>query len=498
MAIPALLSGVGAANANGFSKGSLMVAGQNRQKMIDAYQKDLAEGRITQQQYNANVALVNTAAQANDELPKKADGTALTTDEKANYIFSRVTEAMLTKKINSIQDAAEKKLLNKKVVDQQNYRAKILDGQIIGDDFGNEDNNPIYQVDGNDVSKADLLRIAKSEDADKYNFRITGDVETLQKFQKIQGVDKDIEAAQQEQEKQKDAELLTTLKGKVSDIEYNELLKNPESSYQYIADQALGYTRKDGERVPHWFGNQEEQTRDLYGDAIVDKAIEKYPAEKVEKPQGANGDTGTTAKLITEKENPNLNGKALVEVRDSDGNLIGNLGIHTNTGVYEKDGKRYASISGVSTTPEFRGKGRAIDLYRHALDEIKKLGFDGLYSDDAEVVDKKAINKIREKLIVEDLGNGEYLYLGVKGEKKGANGEVKPEITQEPTQSNDVFKAINDAAESKIGVRAKNIAMAKVASEYGDIGERAMVINSNFDQIVSHLKTNNKIEVRCP
>jgi len=492
MAIPALLSGVGAAKANGFSKGSLMVAGQNRQKMIDAYQKDLAEGRITQQQYNANVALVNTAAQANDELPKKADGTSLTTDEKANYIFSRVTEAMLTKKINSIQDAAEKKLLNKKVVDQQNYRAKILGGQIIGDDFGNEDNNPIYQVDGNDVSKKDLLRLAKSEDADKYHFRITGDVETLQKFQKIQGVDKDIEAAQQEQEKQKDAELLTTLKGKVSDIEYNELLKNPESSYQYIADQALGYTRKDGERVPHEFGGQEEQVRKLYGDAIVDKAIEKYPAaepitigangEEVNDIEAKKADIERRRQEELDKETPIKNENVTVD-------FGGGLSVKYQVITY-KDG----SVK-ISTVSE-RAK-RYNELSDETFKDYAKIDFESdakgiikteLVKDDYTDKQSQEIKAAKEKTI-----NAKYDAELAELEKQGVNRE---EVV-EPIQT-EVFSALEKAAAEKIGVRAKNIAMAKVASEYGDIGERAMVINSNFDQIVSHLKNNNKIEVRCP
>jgi len=129
-------------------------------------------------------------------------------------------------------------------------------------------------------------------------------------------------------------------------------------------------------------------------------------------------EVGTSAKITTQKENPNLDGRALIDVNDSKGNHIGTIGIFTRSGIYEKDGKKYAAISGVTTNSEFRGKGRAIDLYRHGIEEAKKLGFAGLYSTDDEVVEKKAINKIREKLVVEDLGNGEYLYTGIKAEPK--------------------------------------------------------------------------------
>ena len=282
MAVPALLNGIGAMRANTFTKGSLMVAAQNRQKMFDAYKKDLAEGKIDQNTFNTNVSLLNTAAQANDELPKKADGTSLTTDEKANYIFSRVTEAVMQKKLNSLDDAAQKQILNKKIVEQQNYRAKILGNEEITTD-------PSYKVDGNEVSKNDFIRIAKSENADDYNFQVSNDEETQALLRKIGGVDE--EEAPPEQQKADDLELLTTLKGKetVPSFEYNGIIANPDLAYREIADQALGFTRKGDERVPHEFGGQEDQAREKYGDVIVDRAIELYPAEEVAKDSGITG-----------------------------------------------------------------------------------------------------------------------------------------------------------------------------------------------------------------
>ena len=273
MAVPALLNGIGAMRANTFTKGSLMVAAQNRQKMFDAYKKDLAEGKIDQNTFNTNVSLLNTAAQANDELPKKADGTSLNTDEKANYIFSRVTEAVMQKKLNSLDDAAQKQILNKKIVEQQNYRAKILGNEEITTD-------PSYKVDGNEVSKPDFFRLAVSPESDQYHFEVSGDEEAAAQFKKLSGVDK-TEEVPIDQQKAADLELLTTLKGKetIPSFEYDGIIANPDLAYREIADQALGFTRKGDERVPHEFGGQEKQTREKYGDAVVDKAIELYPAE---------------------------------------------------------------------------------------------------------------------------------------------------------------------------------------------------------------------------
>ncbi len=298
MAIPAILNGIGSARANTFSKGSLMVAAQNRQKMIDSYKKDLAEGKIDQTQYNTNVQLLNTAAQANDELPTKKDGTKLTTDEKANYIFSRVTEAVMQKKLNNINDAAQKQIINKQIVEQQNYRAKILGNEEITTD-------PSYKVDGNEVSKQDFLRLAVSPESDEYNFEVTGDEQTAAQFKKLTGVDKN-EESPAEQQKADNLELLTTLKDKpnVSSFEYNAIIASPELAYREIADQSLGFTRKGEERIPHEFGGQEKQTREKYGDAIVDKALALYPDEtkKTETDKGEQAQSDTQFEIPSEEE----------------------------------------------------------------------------------------------------------------------------------------------------------------------------------------------------
>jgi len=176
MAIPALLNGIGASRANTFSKGSLMVAAQNRQKMIDAYNQDFANGKIDQNQLNGNISLINTAAQANAELPKKIDGRALTTNEKADYIFSRVTEAMLQNKANRVNDAAEKQILNKQIIQQQNYRAAILGNEKIEEE-------PVYKVDKSEVSKEQFVQAAESENSNDHEFEVTGDEEVKQHLQ---------------------------------------------------------------------------------------------------------------------------------------------------------------------------------------------------------------------------------------------------------------------------------------------------------------------------
>ena len=59
MAIPALLSGIGATRVNTFSKGSLVIAAQNRKQMLDDMNKALHEGGMTQAQYDEKAAIIN-------------------------------------------------------------------------------------------------------------------------------------------------------------------------------------------------------------------------------------------------------------------------------------------------------------------------------------------------------------------------------------------------------------------------------------------------------
>jgi len=126
MVIPALLNGIGAANANTFSKGSLLVAAQNRQKLIEGLDEDLALNNIDQDEYNEKAQIINTAAVVNAELPLKADGAKLNTDEKADYIFSRTSEAVMKNKIEKSKDEAEKRILEGKIKEQQDFRTELL------------------------------------------------------------------------------------------------------------------------------------------------------------------------------------------------------------------------------------------------------------------------------------------------------------------------------------------------------------------------------------
>lgn len=128
MAIPALLSGVGAANTNNFSKGTLLIAAQNRQQLLDDMTDHVNNGNMTQDEFNEKATIINTAAKANSTLPKKATGDNLNSQEKADYIYSRVTEGVLSKKLEDSNDEAERNVIKDKIKEQQDYRTVLLKG----------------------------------------------------------------------------------------------------------------------------------------------------------------------------------------------------------------------------------------------------------------------------------------------------------------------------------------------------------------------------------
>lgn len=297
MAVPALMNGIGAANANTFSKGSLLIAGQNRQRLVDDLNENLALKKISQEEYNSKVQLINTAAVANAQLPNKVDNSKLSTNEKADYVFSRVAEAMLANKVKHSKDEAEKNILNTKIKEQQDFRTKMLGGEV------EEIKEPTYKVDGNAVSRADLVRIAKGEDSDQFHFEITDDEET-KNLLKIIDKEKGIAEAKLEEDQPKDAvQLLNEARdtgklGVFKDMEDEVALKT-------IAQQAQNIDDKGKPHPPEQAKMAMESTKNQFGEELVNAAIEKYPAAPVEQKEQEKEpvvSTGVKSKLSALKE----------------------------------------------------------------------------------------------------------------------------------------------------------------------------------------------------
>ena len=129
MVVPALLGGIGAGSVNKFTKGALLLAAQNRQKIIDDLDRLKYDGKLTQDEYNEKVSILNSVAKVNDNLPLKINGEQLNTEEKSDYIYSRILEGALTKKIEATEDAAEIEILKSKIKAEQEFRKKILQNE---------------------------------------------------------------------------------------------------------------------------------------------------------------------------------------------------------------------------------------------------------------------------------------------------------------------------------------------------------------------------------
>lgn len=80
--------------------------------------------------------------------------------------------------------------------------------------------------------------------------------------------------------------------------------------------------------------------------------------------------------------------------------------------------------------------------------------------------------------------------------KTGISESGKEQVVQAP--SGEIIKSLDDAAQSKKSVREKNKAMEAEAGKYGEKGQRALLINRNFNDIANTLKEKIKLEIKCP
>jgi hypothetical protein len=167
-------------------------------------------------------------------------------DEKADYVFSRVAEAMLANKVKQSKDEAEKTILGKKIKEQQNFRTKILGGEA------EETKEPVYKVDGNDVSRADFLRLAKGEDSDQYNFEVTGDEEVQNFLRGIGGKDEDVVEEKTTPVKKDAIQLLNEARdtgklGVFKDMEDEAALKIISQQAQNLDEKGQPFTGENAE-----------------------------------------------------------------------------------------------------------------------------------------------------------------------------------------------------------------------------------------------------------
>ena len=258
MAIPALISGGSAFSANSFSKGSLLVAAQNTQHFIDDMKSRMDRGEMEMDEYNAKVSMINTAQVVNEKLPLKADGTKLSLDEKADYIFSRVSEAVMGKKLAESDDKAEQDVIISKIANQQQFRKDIL----------NNENN-----------QAPVGQNAENQDAQN---AVDAQAENTTQPENTSGLNEDDTVFIRETFEA--GALPEPMRLSVTDSEGNlDETKLPQA-LQEIASQSQGIAL-DGTRVVEGGRNLVEDSG--YPQALVDLANKQFPLEGVAKTKEA-------------------------------------------------------------------------------------------------------------------------------------------------------------------------------------------------------------------
>jgi len=161
---------------------------------MDDMKKRLFNGDMTQDEYNEKAQIINTAANANSLLPTKDDGKKLNSQEKANYIYSRVSEAVLNKQLQQLKEDKSRDVgkigegedatkvedpeitqIKKKIEKQIQYRSDILGTK------------GMYFADGERVDKKQFNEILSEEKNAKRDLRVENDEKTqarLDEFRK--------------------------------------------------------------------------------------------------------------------------------------------------------------------------------------------------------------------------------------------------------------------------------------------------------------------------
>lgn len=222
----------------------------NAQEYRNEVQRLKFEGEITEAQRVEKNIIINTAEAAYSNMNKDGIVSNNGKDDAKNatYLLHTVNQAILTEQAKNTSDDIRKSDLLKQADRSKNIREGIYTGKV--------------NVDESLKPTTTDQKVASALDID-----LVPATEIVTAAPVI---------------KPDDLQLITELKPtpKIPSFEVTAMQANPLKALNEIADQAQGFnTADDGTRTPVTVGGpQEQQTRAKYGDAIVDKAIELFPA----------------------------------------------------------------------------------------------------------------------------------------------------------------------------------------------------------------------------
>lgn len=148
-----------------------------------------------------------------------------------------------------------------------------------------------YEKEGEMVTTDGASLIHHLETGDIYEREKTsGDKDQVAETEKTKDAEGKTQKPAENQEKEAiDAKAVVAeavKDGKIADNLIPHVEADPEEFLKGVADQALGYTRSEGERVKSDLPAAEQAVRDQYGDKVVDAALKMFP-EEVRGPEAA-------------------------------------------------------------------------------------------------------------------------------------------------------------------------------------------------------------------
>lgn len=191
-----------------------------------------------------------------------------------------------------------------------------------------------YQKEGVETTEsgADLIHHLQTGDIYEHE-EASGDEAKVAEAEKGENAEgKDKESAKDQEQAPVDAKAVVAdaiEDGKIADNLAPHAEADPEGFLKGIADQALGYTRNEGERVKSPYGGAEDAAREQFGDKVVDAALKLHPedgsqdgkkvsrstfSEEGQKETEKQSDTSAQEKTLNEEY-----GKAMQQVRPGAG-----------------------------------------------------------------------------------------------------------------------------------------------------------------------------------
>lgn len=272
-------------NVNTLQKRSFYEASTNPAKYYESLDEKVANGTMNQHDAFQIKDRINDGYQALKELNvTKDDGSIMTDNEKMDYLFNKVVQKDIEKHMEEAPDEQKEKLelINNRISRENGLLMKKdgeNDSKLLRDnkrlDLKDIDDKISELDEESSTYKSDRNRLEKEKQdiKDYYDNRLKLiQNEEDETEQPVEGTPSGLEPEKESEAKGFVSELVR--EGILNDVYSTMALKDPIGFLKMISDQAQNVTEQ-GEK--NETDNPEAATRETFGDAIVDYAIELFP-----------------------------------------------------------------------------------------------------------------------------------------------------------------------------------------------------------------------------